>query len=269
MILERWSDFPSAPASAWPGIARAPRSSGAPVCRRLVGGVLARWWGRMWLHGLARCRLKTDERRARAQASETKPSRKSMSTLTAELMETEPASPPRPARSPRNSGSATTSRCRHNADTENALVEKYLPLVSVRHGPAGHDFAGTRGSGRSLQRRPDRPASGAAQLRSRLRQLRLKLTRASACAARCWMNCAGWTGCRAPFTRRRARIKDVLGELEQKLGQHADRGADGQGDEPFGEGIRANCSMKSARRRSSAWMPSIRRMTATAARFTK
>ena len=36
----------------------------------LVGGILARWWGRMWFAGLADAL--EQQRRARAQASETK-----------------------------------------------------------------------------------------------------------------------------------------------------------------------------------------------------
>ena len=89
-----------------------------------------------------------------------------------------------------------------NAATENALVQKYLPLVSAVMGRLAmtlpehvdHDDLYSVGLIGLLQRCAI-TIPPAAPL--------LKPTRASGCAARCWTNCAAWTGCRAPSTRRR------------------------------------------------------------------
>jgi hypothetical protein len=52
MILVPWSDLFSARASAWPGNCPWPTVLWRACVAALVAGMLARWWGRIWLTGL-------------------------------------------------------------------------------------------------------------------------------------------------------------------------------------------------------------------------
>ena len=71
--------------------------------------------------------------------------------------------------------------------SENALVERYLPLVRYAVGRLAM----------TLPDHVDRDDLHSAR--------RLKAMRGCGFAARCWTNCAAWTGCRAPSMKNRGK----------------------------------------------------------------
>jgi hypothetical protein len=70
MILGAITGFILGAASSVAGDCSGPTMFWHACATALVGGILARWCGRMWLNGLAEAL--ENQRRARAQASETK-----------------------------------------------------------------------------------------------------------------------------------------------------------------------------------------------------
>jgi hypothetical protein len=70
MILGATMGFVLGAGSSYAGECTAPTIFWHASVMALVGGILARWWGRMWFAGLADAL--EQQRRARAQASENK-----------------------------------------------------------------------------------------------------------------------------------------------------------------------------------------------------
>ena len=130
---------------------------------------------------------------------------------------------------------------------ENALVEKYLPLVSAVMGRLAmtlpdhvdHDDLYSVGLVGLLQAmRNFDPACGTSfetYARVRVRGAMLDELRRM-----------DWV----PRTvhEKARKVKDVMAQLEQKMGQSAHRGADGQGAGHFPEGIRGAAQRSPARR---------------------
>ena len=187
-------------------------------------GLLMRWWGRIWLRGL---QISLQERRAAEAAT-----RQQLQTTTTHQEMTAPASMAMTDEVVANKSQPAPQelwRCYHrtgDSETENALVEEYLPLVRTVVGrlamtlPAHvsvDDLESAALLGLLQAIRSFTPSGGASFetfARFRIRGAVLDELRRMDWVPR--------------LVHDKARkIQDALGELEQRLGRAADRGADG------------------------------------------